>query len=109
MQELTFEQVDVVSGGSKIDDMARARAAREAAKELNDSNGSNGSTVAGGLMGGSLAIGGVSAPNPFAKVITGVGVLAAMGFGLSREGRDGMRVQNHPATRDLYNADGSLK
>lgn len=124
MQELTFEQVESVSGGFVstgtlgsdlisgpfiIDDFT--------AHNLHDDStdaqgGTGGTTIVGSLIGGtnyvgSLILAGVSGT---ASALLGlVGLTASTAFSATQEGRDEMRVQNHPATRDLYNADGTKK
>ena len=114
MQELTFEQVGIVVGGNggesgESTDNSSVETDTIKVKQDAAGSGSYGSTVATGIISGSLGATAYKAPNPAAKAIGVVAAFAGLGFSLAREGRDGMRVQNHPATRDLYNADGSMK
>ena len=76
MQELTFEQVEVVSGGSKIEDMRRAQAAREADKQLNGNDG-------GGLDGCTLPSLGTVASGFGAGYGAGGSIGAATGYSAS--------------------------
>lgn len=62
MQELTFEQVDVVSGGSKIEDGRRRQAEREARDNtLNSDVGGGGSGGAVNNLGAQTVIVGIGA------------------------------------------------
>ncbi|MEE2001215.1 hypothetical protein QWY20_07085 [Alkalimonas sp. MEB108] len=107
MQELKFEQVEDVSGGYLSGPFERHF---EQENPHQDTSGIGGVTVASGTMGlsnfgGAAVVGRVLGTGP-GLVVAGLGQVVNFAFNLTQEGRDGMRVQNHPATRHLYDADG---
>ncbi|MEN3158811.1 hypothetical protein ABC502_10555 [Alkalimonas sp. NCh-2] len=114
MQELTFDQVEEVSGGSRIKREPREPQYVQEHQRNDcggDSGGVGGATIASTGFGATnlagsgvvaYALGGVPG-----MIVGGLGVLTNFAFGLTQEGRDGMRVQNHPATRHLYDCNGN--
>ncbi|MCP3429563.1 hypothetical protein [Opacimonas viscosa] len=81
MKELEVNQLEKVNGGSTTEVMV----------------GAGMGVSAGAVTGviGKLAFGAAMA-NPVSLT---VGALVAIGYGLSRMGRDQMRIENHPSTR----------
>lgn len=120
MKELTFRQVEEVSGGfAPLGDGSGSSTplgnffSTDSSGNDEAKGGTGGQTIAGAVIGGSNILGGLAlmkvASGPVGLAVTAVGYIASTAFSLTQEGRDEMRVQNHPATRHLYNADGSKK
>jgi len=120
MQELTFDQVEDVSGGFTVIGSGIGISPWIIESQVLNSQDGGGrpqgtggvtavsTTIAASNFGGAAVVGKVLGTGP-GLAAAAVGVAAGTAFNLTQEGRDGMRVQNHPATRHLYNADGSRK
>lgn len=123
MQELTFEQVEVVSGGFQgltipkgiHEPMLHHYMADGGSSSGRGGGGGGGGTggitTAGAITGGSNLAAGATVAKALGAgpglAVAVVGQIANAAFNSTQEGREGMRVQNHPATRHLYNADGT--